>query len=226
MKAEDVRRSDLIERFFERKRDHFAGDHGFAAQPAIVWQCAPEGEVDIDIQDAALSEIVRQGAKSDQDDTWWCSFKADRRPTLVFDGIAAVGANESAGWTTEVHSDCHILAGVWKFPKIASQSGTSAPVIATFYDKAFSDFGLFASRVCQHVGVSVSLLVTCTMRYANQLALADRRGNSLAAAPNRELLRWPVQRVSTAADLLKACKTMEAQFFRTYGIQPPSGGGR
>jgi hypothetical protein len=219
--AADYSLDEALERAFERKRVNFIADYELGERPALVWQCMPAEPLVVDVANEPLREVLRDGAAAISDTGWWYAFKSGRRPTFVFEGLASSAVADATGCATEVHADGHVLAGLWTFPEVSSNTQTPSPAVAEFYTEAFRDFGFVAGKVYEATVYTRSALVTCTMLRSNQLPLAGSRDRILTPAVNRGELRWPIMTVEGPGHVSTACEAMAAQFMRAYGRVAP-----
>ncbi len=214
--TERVALDEALERACERKRVNFIDDYDLRTKPALIWQCWPTDALVLDVTDDKLLEAMRDGGGPTANDDWWQGFRRGSRPSLVFDGLASATDHGGEGWATEVHVDGHLAAGVWAFPELGSSSATPGPGVADFYVDAFRDFTYLAGRVCEGMGYSGLIYLTCTVLQADRLPLIGHRDQILAPAPKRKTLRWPITTVK-ATETPKAGAAMAAQFMRAYG---------
>lgn len=215
--AEDFLLKEATERELERKRANLIADYGCRDRPSIIWQCMPVDILAVDTTNDSIRKVVRDGAVEYSDNGWWHGFSSGRQPALVFDGLSSSSATDEVGWVVEIHSDGHVLAGVWRFPELSAIGGTLGPVVGTFYADAFRDFGFVASRIYESSRYAGALLVTCTMLHANKLPLAGSNGQVLAPAVSRGELRWPVHSIDGPEHISTACVAMAARFMNAYG---------
>lgn len=65
----------------------------------------------VDVENQFFRKALEAGAPSD--DGWWHGFRSGGVCSPVFDGISTTWQHrELYGWTTEIHEDGHLLAGV------------------------------------------------------------------------------------------------------------------
>ncbi|WP_189687736.1 hypothetical protein [Pseudorhodoferax aquiterrae] len=137
---------EMRERFFERKRLNLLDDYGLRDVPSLVWQMASEAPRSIDLFNADVAQSIRAGSAT-ASDGWWHGFKGPQGPAMVLDGLASHDKDRLAGYVTELHSDGHFLAAIWRFPEQVGR----LPCVATFYADAFMDAwtsgGAFCTRL-------------------------------------------------------------------------------
>jgi hypothetical protein len=219
MSFEDKLRDEAtLERWLQGKRDSFLADYGIGDKPALVWQCAPAQATVADVRDAALWTVVQEGGDSQSENGWWSGFRTRREPRPVFEGVSSWAPPDAPGYATEVHTDAHLVVGLWTFPEMTGREGSKGPAVVDFYTGAFADFAKLAVRVFGTVGSEGPLLATCTLTNANRLPLANTREQVLAPAPARAVLRWPIYRVDKGvAQLTSDAQDMATRFMRIYG---------
>jgi hypothetical protein len=202
---------DRLANQLRHRRERFLVDYSAADKPAMVLQVMPTAATQVDVRSDALAKVLRrEGAQPDV--AWWRQFASSSRAVPVFDGVAMNVNGGSGGWATELHTDGHLIAGVWEFPGNEQRS-----MMGEFYEQVFVDFAGLAQSVYEVAAVTGRGAVTCSLLQANQLALAKRNGNAGAPAPKRETLEWPLAELSSPADLGAAMEQMRARFCRAYG---------
>lgn len=203
---------ELLERMFERKRSNFFDDYALRDVPSLVWQMAPDAKRSVDLSSPGVAQAIRAGSTTTTSEGWWHRFSGLQHPALVFEGLASHRKDHLAGYVTEFHSDGHFFAAVWTFPERDDRLSGVAP----FYAAAFADALDVGLRVFQSAGVEGSVHTTCTLSGANHLPLIGQRG-TLAAAPLRNVLRWPFHAVdANSRDAVQ--RSMATQFMRIYGM--------
>jgi hypothetical protein len=210
---------DALARAFTQKRSAFVADYGLEEKPALIWQCMSVAALQIDVTSAPLRQAFEEGGQAMSDERWWCGFRAGRRAAAVFDGIAAHSHGRTEQWMTELHTDGHLVAGVWSFP----ESRPPQPLVCgvgDFYAAAFRDFGALAARVYAAMPAVKNLFITCTMQHADRLSLIADDGRVLASPPARQTLQWPHLPVASEQSLPVTCEAMVARFLRAYGSFP------
>lgn len=214
--------NDFIERAFEQKRVAFLADYKISKKPAWIWQFMPNQVLNIDPEDRSLQQVIRNGTVDDYPDNWWNGFQARQSATLVFDGVSSAHADTAPGYATEVHTDGHVIIGLWNFPDdIVYQDGTKGLGVADFYADAPKDAVLVASNIYASLGCEAEIFFTSTLCQANLLPLVNNRGYILSAASGRQTLRWPVTKVGAPAELDLVGEDAARQFLRIYGRQLP-----
>ncbi|MDP9123918.1 MAG: hypothetical protein M3N82_04875 [Pseudomonadota bacterium] len=197
------------------RRDLFLGDYSVADRPALVLQAIPlEAAEPVDVRAPALAKAMRREGLNPQF-AWWRQFASSGGAKAVFDGVAINATGSSDGWATELHTDGHLIAGVWEFP----DTGSGGVAVAEFYDHVFADFAALAVSVYQVASVSGRLAATCTLLQATKLPLLGKRGQQqVAPAPKRDKLEWPMVQVASVNGLEAAFAEMKTRFHRAYGF--------
>jgi hypothetical protein len=213
---------DFLERAFERKRVAFLEDYRISEKPAWIWQFMPAQTLKIDPENQSLQQAIRTGAVGDYANNWWNGFQARQSISFVFDGLSSARADIAPGYATEVHTDGHIIIGLWTFPdNIVHQDGTKGLGVADFYSDAPEEAVVVARSIYASLGYEAGIVFTSTLHQANLLPMVNGRGNILAAASGRQTLRWSVSELGTPADLDSAGEDAARQFLRIYGRRLP-----
>lgn len=198
-----------------QRRTSFAVDYEVADKPALVLQLMPVGaRVTVDVRAAPVHKALRrEGVHSEY--AWWRQFVSNERIQPVFDGIAANGRNISNGWTAELHTDGHLIAGLWTFP----DDGEQGVAVHGFFQKVFADFAHLAAGVYEAAAIAGQMSATCTLLNATKLPLRSRGGwGDGSPAPSREVLEWPVEDIASTDGIAAAFEVMRARFARAYGF--------
>jgi hypothetical protein len=206
-----------------RKLQNFCVDHSLEERPALVWQCIPLDSCEVLLSSKDLSAALEEGAGDKKDQSgWWYGFRAGQRPVPVFDGLAAHNGNSDLGWTTEIHSDGGVIAGLWTFPSVPSQEGTSHLVVSDFHESAFADFASLATRLFATAPIAYPALVTCTMLNAPMVRFHRNRFRHPVVGPRRNTLQWRVRKADSGEHVDAVLKLMSAELVRAYGLLPLS----
>lgn len=202
-----------------RKLQNFCVDHSLEGSPALVWQCIPLEPCEVLLSSKELSTTLEEGAGDEKDQSgWWYGFRTGQRPVPVFDGLAAHKASEDIGWMTEIHSDGGVIAGLWTFPSVPSQEGTSHLVVSDFHERAFADFASLATRLFSTAPIAYPALVTCTMLNAPMLRFHRDRYRHPLVGPRRSTLQWRVRKADSGEQVDAVLKLMSAELLRAYGL--------
>lgn len=199
------------------KLRNFFNDHALESKPALIWQCAPVHPLEIDARAKSAAEALRQGASDDQTDGWWHAFRNHYAIELTFDGIKSRFRSDDPGWASELHTDGHIIAGVWKFPE-AALADKSVPVLMDFYQNAFADFGSLATRLLGALPMDFPVYITCTLLHANDLGFQRERQPGQIRMIRRSELQWKVRLVGSKVELEAASKVMGQELLLAYNI--------
>jgi hypothetical protein len=204
---------DRLAEQLRARRDRFLVDYSVADKPALVLQAMPLAAAQpVDVRAPALAKAMRREGLSPQL-AWWRQFASSGGAKAVFDGVAINATGNSGGWATELHTDGHLIAGMWEFPG----SGNDGVAVAEFYDQVFADFAALAISVYQVATVSGRLTATCTLMQATKLPLIGNRGQQqVAPAPKRDKLEWPMVQVGSVDGLEAALAEMKNRFHRAY----------
>lgn len=217
MSVEAFSLAQFHEGVLERKLGIFVEDYGLESKPVLVFQSMPLVAVAVDVTNGAIQTAMNEGAGALSDTGWWCTFRADGRSALVFDGLASSSKAAEQGWASEVHEDGHFMAGLWTFPDINKNGQEPRPVVMSFYVEAFRDFGIVARKMYEAASYSGGVALTCTLLRANQLPLLVASGSTITSAVTRSVLKWPVQKAANLAAIDGVCASMAGRFMRAYG---------
>jgi hypothetical protein len=207
---------DRLAEQLRARRDQFLVDYSLAEKPALVLQSMPlvAAQLVDDLRAPALTKAMRREGLNSQF-AWWQQFASNGGAKAVFDGLAINVTGSSGGWATELHTDGHLIAGVWEFP----DTGKGGVAAAEFYEQVFADFAALAVSVYQAATVSGRFVTTCTLLRATKLPLLGNRGQrEVAPAPKRDKLEWPTAQVESADGLESALAEMKGRFCRAYGF--------
>jgi hypothetical protein len=100
-----------------------------------------------------------------------------------------------SGWMAEMHSDGHVIAGLWSFPEKDAKL-----FLSEWHDRAFADFALLAKSLYAAAHQEGTLQITCTLLKASRLSFVGRddrsqRNPRLLARPD---LQWGFAHAPTA----------------------------
>lgn len=205
---------------FRWKLRNFRDDYALHDKPALILQCRPTKPQELDVTSKVLVDALEAGTGRQADrDGWWYGLHAGRRPVPVFDGLAAYSAEDGQGWMTEIHSDGHLIGGLWSFPEIRSQDVASFPLISDFHTKFFSDFAALTASVWAAGEVEYSGHVTCSLLNAQKLRFGRERSPFYSRELRRNVLQWRVREMSSSQALVDALGLMGEELLRAFGQQ-------
>ena len=202
----------------DEKLSNFIEDRKLMAKPAIIWQCSLINDVEVDANDQSVKSALQLGAKSEQhDEGWWYSFRSNQQVVPVFDGVATHSILDGDGWTTEFHSDGHILAGLWTFPFAPGQEEQTL-CVAKFHKQAFTDFGLLVANLREASSTEGECLITCTVLNSAQLGFHNQGYRNELRRVHREHLHWRVRGAKSREQIQLVSQLMGIEFLRAYGF--------
>ena len=134
----------------------------------------------------------------------------------VFDGLAAYDHENGQGWMTEVHTDGHIIAGVWTFIETVVE-GSKVNCVADFYADAFLDFGVLAAKLLEASGITGECSITCTLLNATELAYCKGMHTNHVRRISRKHLQWKVRECRDPSQISDTSILMATEFMRAYG---------
>ena len=202
-----------------RKLAAFRADYQLTDKPALVWQCRPTTPVEVDVKSAALKEALSKGAVPGTDSAWWYAFRSGQLPTVVFDGLASSRDAEGQGWVAEIHTDGHIVAGLWTFPD-APIGEVRSPCMSTFHGLAFTDFGALVTNLLAAAAYEGQCEMTCTLLQAERLpfVLESNRYHPQPRRLRRDELQWRIRPCQGADSIRAVAALMAEDFLRAYGF--------
>lgn len=208
---------DRAQRRFGRKLQTFVSDYQLDERPALVLQAGPaDAEHEVDLTSTVIRVALAQGG-DDSSNTWWNGLQA-AAGTLrgSVDGLAAVSAASPPIWASELHTDGHLIAGIWDFERGDPQR----PLITWDYAELFDDFGRLAEKVARQASseqaiwwVTATLLRANTVHYGSE---ADRRSNRLTPPLRRPQLDFRFRRGVGPQGLRSAVQLTRRDFRRAY----------
>lgn len=204
---------DLHWRLMEFIEDYSLGD-----KPALVWQWRPVDPVEIEVAASAVHDLMSRGAVSSRARAWWNGFRSSYGIANVFQGLSSTDPRNAAGWAAEVHTDGHLIAGLWSFPEMPVD-GKPAPCLSDFHTEAFQDFAELSRAAAAVFDVTGASCMTATLLAATTLRIV-RSGNHWGHQPRpatRDTMQWRVRTGST--DQLRAIgDAMAADYKRAFAF--------
>lgn len=205
---------------FERKLKTFGTDYDLKERPVLVVQACPvDAHIEIDLADSATRVALAQGNGDATNSSWSGLQGATSGLRGSLDGIACVSGYVPPIWASELHTDGHLIAGVWDFDR-PTGSGKDA-FITWEYVEFFEDFGRLAAIVAAKIDQKTAdWLVTATLLCADGLqygSKANRRSNRLSPPLRRRHLEFRVRKCAGLDGLLRAAGLMAKDFQRAYG---------
>ena len=197
----------------------FLQDYGIEDLPALVWQCRPREAVEIEVLSPLFLDVMQGGAVSSTRGDGWCGFRFQNKPVPVFAGFSSTDPAHAPGWASELHTDGHLIAGLWDFP-CTWQAQPHSNCITDFHAESFLDFAQLAERVGRLVAPLGKFEMTATLVHAGNLRFKLSDDAHQAHAPRqvlREVLQWRV-RSGQAGELRTIGARMAADFRRAYGV--------
>jgi hypothetical protein len=194
----------------------FVEDYSLAEKPVLVWQWRPCDPVDVDVSASTLHDLLCQGAVSSRIHAWWYGFRSNYGVVPVFAGVSSADPRSAAGWAAEVHTDGHLIAGLWTFPEV-SVNGTQTPCLSDFHLDAFQDFAELSGSTAKVINYAGQSCMTATLLRATSLQ-SVRSGNHWGQQPRtatRSTMQWRVRTGSN--DQLRAIgDAMAADYTRAF----------
>jgi hypothetical protein len=196
----------------------FIEDYSLGDKPALIWQWRPVDPVEVDVAAPAVHDLMSRGAVSSRMRAWWYGFRSSYGVANVFPGLSSTDPKNAAGWSAEIHTDGHLIAGLWSFPEIAV-NGTPAACLADFHIDAFRDFAELSGAAATVINFTGSSCMTATLLAATRLQPAVS-GNHWRHEPRpatRNTMQWRVRTGSN--DQLRAIgDAMAADYKRAFAF--------
>ena len=196
----------------------FAEDYTLGDKPALIWQWRPCDPVEVDVSVPGVHDLISRGAVSSRMQAWWYGFQSNYGVVPVFSGLSSTDPINAAGWAAEIHTDGHLIAGLWNFPE-APVNGTPAACLSDFHMDAFRDFAELAESAAAAIGSAGPSGMTATLLAATSLQPV-RSGNHWGHQPRaatRHTLQWRVRTGSN--DQLRAIgDAMAADYKRAFAF--------
>lgn len=196
----------------------FAEDYSLGDKPALVWQWRPCDPVDVDVSASAVHDLLCKGAVSSRAQAWWCGFRSSYGVAPVFSGLTSTDPRNAAGWAAEIHTDGHLIAGLWSFPEV-TVNGTPAACLSDFHMDAFRDFAELAAAAAAVSNSAGPSHTTATLLAATSLQPV-RSGNNWGHQPRpatRDTMQWRVR--TGSRDQLRAIgDAMAADYKRAFAF--------
>lgn len=196
----------------------FVEDYSLEDKPALVWQWRPIDQVDVDVTAPAVLDLMTSGAVSSRVQAWWYGFRSSYGIANVFPGLSSTDPRNAPGWAVEVHTDGHLIAGLWSFPEM-QVDGAPVPCLSDFHMDAFRDFAELAGAAATVIGSTGASFMTATLLAATSLRIV-RRGSHWGQQPRpttRDTIQWRVRTGSN--DQLRAIgDSMAADYKRAFAF--------
>lgn len=196
----------------------FIEDYSLGNKPALVWQWRPIDQIEVDVTAPAVHDLIIRGAISSRVQAWWYGFRSSYGITNVFPGLSSTDPSNAPGWAVEVHTDGHLIAGLWSFPEM-TVDGTPAPCLSDFHMEAFRDFAELSGAAATVINSTRASFMTATLLAATSLRIVrsgNHWGHQLRRA-TRDTMQWRVRTGSN--DHLRAIgDSMAADYKRAFAL--------
>lgn len=205
---------------YERKLETFLFDYDLNERPALVLRAYPvNADVEVDVADSSIKVALAQGNPDGAGSSWDGLQGSASGLRGSVDGIACVSRDRPPVWASELHTDGHLIAGIWDFDRPAG-SGQSL-LITWHYVEFFADFGRLAANLAIIVDhKSDDWLITATLLRADCVhygSKANRHSNQLSPPLHRRNLEFRIRRCLGAEGLRRGAALMGKDFQRAYG---------
>lgn len=197
----------------------FVEDYSLADKPALIWQWRPSDPVEVDMAAPEVRELMSRGAVSRRtQEAWWYGFRSNYGVASVFPGLGTTDPRSAAGCAAEIHTDGHLIAGLWSFPEVQA-NGTPKACLSDFHTDAFRDFAELSESTARVIGFTGMSSMTASLLAATNLQFV-RNGNHWGQhtrQPTRSTMQWRV-RTGTNSQLRDIGDAMAADYKRAFSI--------
>ena len=196
----------------------FVEDYSLCDKPALIWQWRPSEPVEVDMAAPGVHDLMSRGAVSSRAQAWWHGFRSNYGVVTVFAGISSTEPRTAAGWAAELHTDGHLIAGLWSFPEVPV-NGTPAACLSDFHMDAFRDFAQLsetAAAVINSTGPSC-MMATLLAATSLQFVRSSNHWGHQARPAMRETMQWRV-RTGPSSQLLAIGDAMAADYKRAFAF--------
>lgn len=209
-----------VEQRFLKKLDAFLVDYDLKERPALLLQAGPlASDIEIDLHDPGTRVALAQGNADDSLSAWHGFQGASSALRGSVDGIAAVSQERPAIWSSELHTDGYLIAGVWDFDGLGV-SGRDF-LITWKYAYAFIDFGRLVGNVAKAIDrANDDWLITAVLLGSDRVlygSKANRNSNGTSPPLRRKNLEFRIRRCAGVEGLRRAGVLMGQDFQRAYG---------
>lgn len=201
-----------------RRLTDFIDDYSLGDKPALIWQWRPCDPVEVDVSVAGVHDLIRRGAVSSRIQAWWHGFRSNYGVAPVFSGLSSTDPKSAAGWAAEIHTDGHLIAGLWSFPEM-SVNGTPAKCISDFHFDSFRDFAEFSETAAAVINSTGPSCMTATLLAATSLKFVHSSNywGQQARPATRETMQWRV-RTGPNSQLRAMGDAMAADYKRAFAF--------
>lgn len=201
-----------------RRLIDFVEDYSLGDKPALVWQWRPCDPVEVDVAASAVHDLMRRGAVSSRAQAWWSGFRSNYGVVPVFSGLSSTDPRNAADWAAEIHTDGHLIAGLWSFPEV-SVNGTSAACLSDFHIDSFRDFAELSETAAAVINFTGPSCMTATLLAAKGLQFVRSSTNwgHQARPATRAMMQWRV-RTSPNSQLRAIGDAMAADYKRAFAF--------
>lgn len=201
-----------------RRLTDFVEDYSLGDKPALVWQWRPCDPIEVDVAASAVHDLICQGAASSRAQAWWYGFRSNFGVVPVFSGLSSTDPRNAAGWAAEIHTDGHLIAGLWSFPEV-SVNGTPAACLSDFHLDSFRDFAELSESAAAVFNSTGSSCMTATLLAAKglQFVRSSNHWGHQARPATRAMMQWRV-RTSLNSQLRAIGDAMAADYKRAFAF--------
>ena len=196
----------------------FIDDYALGDKPALIWQWRPCDCVEVDVSVSGVRDLISRGAVSSQMNAWWNGFRSNYGVVPVFSGLSSTDPRNAAGWAVEIHTDGHLIAGLWNFPEM-SVDGNRAVFVSDFHIDSFRDFAELSESAAAVINSAGPSCMTATLLSAKSLQVmrsGNRWGHEVRSA-TRETMQWRI-RTGSNSQLRGIGDAMAADYKRAFAL--------
>jgi hypothetical protein len=201
-----------------RRLTDFVEDYSLGAKPAVIWQWRPCDPVEVDVSVPGVHDLISRGAVSSRTQAWWYGFRSNYGVAPVFSGLSSTDPRNDAGWAAEIHTDGHLIAGLWSFSEVAV-NGTPAACVSDFHLDSFRDFAELSETAAAVSNSTGPSRITATLLAATSLQFvrSSNHWGHQARPATRDAMQWRV-RMGPNSQLRAIGDAMAADYKRAFAF--------
>lgn len=211
---------DSDEKFLQKLHDYVVL-HELENRPALIIQAKPAGQsLELDARSSRYVQLLSEGS-GNVEERWWSGFVKYSAPVKrSFHGIELVSCSDEPTWASELHTDGHLIAGIWSFPGVQGENEEPHKALPYFFADIFRDFTAIVGKI-PLAPSTLSFDITATLWLASHLHFGAkaRFGNGVETRlPTRlPVLQWPVRRATNQGELNEVAAKMAEDLLAAYG---------
>lgn len=196
----------------------FVEDYAIGRMPALIWQWRPCTPVEVDVSTSGVRDLFSRGAESSKMQAWWYGFRSNYGVAPVFSGLSTTDPSTAAGWAAEIHTDGHLIAGLWNFPEVRV-NGTPTPCLSDFHLEGFRDFAQLSEAAAKTINSAGSCCITATLLAADtlQFVRGGNHWNQHTRVAKRNTMQWRVRK-GPSSKVRAIGEAMAADYKRAFAF--------